>query len=72
MQANETIEDPDQEVRMDEEPAVDEVINDNDHSQDDIAPCQDRSKWFKQSPRLKTPDPKWSKDPNADAGPEQD
>nr|GFA65648.1 hypothetical protein [Tanacetum cinerariifolium] len=37
---------------------VDEVINVDDHSQYDSAPCQDRSKWFKQSPRPNSPDPK--------------
>ncbi|GJY32437.1 hypothetical protein Tco_0416906 [Tanacetum coccineum] len=59
-------------ARMHEEPAVDEVINVDDHSQDDSAPCQDRSRWFKKSPRPDSPDPEWIKDPNADAGQEQD
>ncbi|GKB88804.1 hypothetical protein Tco_0961076 [Tanacetum coccineum] len=56
----------------DEEPIVDEVINVNDHLQDDYAPCQDMSKWFKKSPRPGSPDPEWSKDLNANAGQEQD
>nr|GEZ48722.1 hypothetical protein [Tanacetum cinerariifolium] len=30
------------------------------------------SKWFKKSPRPDSPDPVWSKDPNANAGQEQD
>ncbi|GJV13722.1 hypothetical protein Tco_1355263 [Tanacetum coccineum] len=29
------------------------------------------STWFKQPPRPETPDPEWSKDPNADVGPKQ-
>ncbi|GJW55553.1 hypothetical protein Tco_0099638 [Tanacetum coccineum] len=37
----------------------------------DATPSQDRSKWFKQSPRHETPDLEWSKDPNADVGPKQ-
>ncbi|GJR58491.1 hypothetical protein Tco_1500653 [Tanacetum coccineum] len=65
----------DQEAVIDEEPAVDEVVNVDVRSQDNIAPTQDRSKWFKQSRRRETPtspDPVWSKDPNTDAGQEQD
>ncbi|GJR69866.1 hypothetical protein Tco_0015931 [Tanacetum coccineum] len=50
----------------DEEPVVDEVVNTEEHPQDDVGPSQDRSKWFKQSPRPETLDPEWSKDPNAD------
>ncbi|GJT78538.1 hypothetical protein Tco_1045263 [Tanacetum coccineum] len=30
------------------------------------------TKWFKKSPRPGSPDPEWSKDPNANAGQEQD
>ncbi|GJZ74531.1 hypothetical protein Tco_0638996 [Tanacetum coccineum] len=59
----------------DEEPIVDKVVNVDDRSQDNTAPRQDMSKWFKQSPRPETPetrDLEWSKDPNANAGPKQD
>ncbi|GKF77603.1 hypothetical protein Tco_0230073, partial [Tanacetum coccineum] len=72
IQVEETIKDPYQEVGMHEEPVIDEVINVNDHLQDDYAPCQDMSKWFKKSPRPGSPDPEWSKDLNANAGQEQD
>nr|GEX65778.1 hypothetical protein [Tanacetum cinerariifolium] len=71
VQAEETIKDPDQEGVMVEKPMVDEVVNDDDHSQDDITPCQDKSKWFKQSPRPEIPYPKWHKEPNEDDAPEQ-
>ncbi|GJS45797.1 hypothetical protein Tco_0595918 [Tanacetum coccineum] len=50
----------------DEEPVVDEVVNDGEHPHDDDTPSQDRSKWFKQSPRPETFDPNWHKEPNAD------
>ncbi|GKD56809.1 hypothetical protein Tco_1290196 [Tanacetum coccineum] len=62
LQAKETIEDSDQEGGMDEKPTVDEVVNNDDHSQDDTAPSQDKSKWFKRSPRPETPDLKWHKE----------
>ncbi|GKE46518.1 hypothetical protein Tco_1477776 [Tanacetum coccineum] len=62
LQSKKTIEDFDQEGGMDEKPTVDEVVNDDDHSQDDTAPSQDKSKWFKRSPRPETPDPKWHKE----------
>nr|GEY05312.1 hypothetical protein [Tanacetum cinerariifolium] len=42
VQADKALEDPDQEAEMKEELAVDEVINDDDHSQVDTAPSQDR------------------------------
>ncbi|GKD66482.1 hypothetical protein Tco_1308590 [Tanacetum coccineum] len=68
VQAKETIEEPGQEEAMnDEEPAVDEVVNTEEHPQDDAGLSQDRSKWFKQSPRPETPDPDWHKEPNANA-----
>ncbi|GKD37655.1 hypothetical protein Tco_1257862, partial [Tanacetum coccineum] len=72
VQADETVEVPDQEKAIDdEEPAVDEVVNTEEHPQDDVGLNHDRSKWFKQPPRPETLDPEWSKDPNADVGPEQ-
>ncbi|GKB20434.1 hypothetical protein Tco_0854357 [Tanacetum coccineum] len=72
VQAEGTIEEPDQEEALDdEEPVADEVVNTEEHPQDDLGPSQDRSKRFKQSPRPETLDPEWSKDPNADVGPEQ-
>nr|GEU64032.1 hypothetical protein [Tanacetum cinerariifolium] len=71
VQAEETVKELDQEVEMnDEEPAMDEVVNYGKYPHDDTAPSQDRSKWFKQSPRPETPDPDWHKEPNADDGPE--
>ncbi|GJV53394.1 hypothetical protein Tco_1449135 [Tanacetum coccineum] len=76
VQAEETVKKLDQEVAInDEEPVVDEVVNDGEHPHDDDTPSQDRSKWFKQSPRPETFDPDWHKEPNADDmlddGPEQ-
>ncbi|GKC44267.1 hypothetical protein Tco_1061989, partial [Tanacetum coccineum] len=71
MQAEETIKDPDNEAGMDEEPAVDEVVNVDDQSQVDTALCQDRSKWFKQSLMPETPDLEWHKEPNENDAPEQ-
>ncbi|GJR91958.1 hypothetical protein Tco_0215969 [Tanacetum coccineum] len=71
MKAEETIKDPDNEAGMDKEPAVDEVVNVDDQSQDDTALCQDRSKWFKQSLRPETPDLEWHKEPNENDTPEQ-
>nr|GEY00049.1 hypothetical protein [Tanacetum cinerariifolium] len=64
MQAEETIEDHDQEAGMDEERTVNEVVNVDDHPQDDSSSCQDKSKWFNQSPRPETPYPEWHKEPN--------
>ncbi|GKB82541.1 hypothetical protein Tco_0949436 [Tanacetum coccineum] len=70
VQADEIIKEPVQEMaKDDEEPAEDEVVNDDKHPHDDAATGQDRSKWFKQSPRPETPDPDWHKEPNADYGP---
>nr|GEW50776.1 hypothetical protein [Tanacetum cinerariifolium] len=66
------VEEPNQEEALDdEEPVVDEVVNTKEHPQDDVGTSQDRSKWFNQSPRPGTLDPEWSKDPNANVGPEQ-
>ncbi|GJS14074.1 hypothetical protein Tco_0408546 [Tanacetum coccineum] len=71
VQEDETVEVPDQEeVIDDEEPIVDEVVNTEEHPQDDVGLNHDRSKWFKQTPRPETLDPEWSKDPNTDVGPE--
>ncbi|GKC80380.1 hypothetical protein Tco_1131154, partial [Tanacetum coccineum] len=71
VQADETVKELDQEEAMDdEEPGVDEVVNNEEHPQDDARLSQDRSKWFKQPPRPETPDPEWSKNPNAYARPE--
>ncbi|GKA78080.1 hypothetical protein Tco_0784617 [Tanacetum coccineum] len=67
VQTEETVKKLDQEVAInDEEPVVDEVVNDGEHPHDDDTPSQDRSKWFKQSPRPETFDPNWHKEPNAD------
>ncbi|GJS57717.1 hypothetical protein Tco_0652501 [Tanacetum coccineum] len=72
VQADETIEEPVQEMTMDdEELAKDEVVNDDKHPHEETAPSQDRSKWFKQSLRPETPDPDWHKESNADDGLEQ-
>ncbi|GJU52950.1 hypothetical protein Tco_1226664 [Tanacetum coccineum] len=37
----------------------------------EVAMDIDKSTWFTQPPRLETPNPEWSKDPNANVGPEQ-
>nr|GEV78770.1 hypothetical protein [Tanacetum cinerariifolium] len=58
VQPDEAVEEHGQEEAIDdEEPAVDEVVNTEEHPQDDVGPSQDRSNWFKQPTRLKTPDP---------------
>ncbi|GJU27759.1 hypothetical protein Tco_1166380 [Tanacetum coccineum] len=40
-------------------------------SKDDADPKNNKSTWFKQPPRLETPDPEWNKDKIVDDGPEQ-
>ncbi|GJY40636.1 hypothetical protein Tco_0427906 [Tanacetum coccineum] len=68
----ELVKEPIHEVAMDvEEPILDDVVNDVDQPQHDINPKNDKSTWFKQSPRPKTPDPEWNKDKNVDDGLEQ-
>ncbi|GJR48826.1 hypothetical protein Tco_1316929 [Tanacetum coccineum] len=47
----------------------DEVVNVEEHPQDDVAPKE--VYLFKQPPRQETPDPKWQKELNAADGPEQ-
>ncbi|GJT33594.1 hypothetical protein Tco_0924013 [Tanacetum coccineum] len=70
--AEELVKEPIHEVAMDvEEPILDDVVNDVDQPQHDINPKNDKSTWFKQSPRPKTPDPEWNKDKNVDDGLEQ-
>ncbi|GKC49482.1 hypothetical protein Tco_1072227, partial [Tanacetum coccineum] len=72
VQAEETVEELDHEEAMDdEELVVNEMVNTKGHPQDDAGMSQDRSNWFKQPPRPKTPDPEWSKDPNTNVRPEQ-
>ncbi|GKA86936.1 hypothetical protein Tco_0808647 [Tanacetum coccineum] len=67
VQAEKIVAEHTQEVPMDtEEPSFDDVVNDADQSQDDTAPKKDTSNWFKQPPTPESPDPEWSKDPNAD------
>nr|GEY85056.1 retrovirus-related Pol polyprotein from transposon TNT 1-94 [Tanacetum cinerariifolium] len=69
MQAEETVEEPIQEMAMD----VKELVNDEvvkEHLQGDAAPKQDKSNWFMQPPRLETPVLEWQKEPNADDGSE--
>ncbi|GJX86682.1 hypothetical protein Tco_0337456 [Tanacetum coccineum] len=48
----------------------DDVVNVEEQPQDDAAPKQDNSIWFKQDARPETPDPEWHKVPNADDAPE--
>ncbi|GJU76944.1 hypothetical protein Tco_1274014, partial [Tanacetum coccineum] len=68
----ELVKEPIHEVAMDvEEPILDDVVNDVEQPQHDINPKNDKSTWFKQSPRPKTPDPEWNKDKNVDDGLEQ-
>ncbi|GJZ42397.1 hypothetical protein Tco_0589283 [Tanacetum coccineum] len=47
------------------------VANDADQPQDDYAPREDNSTWFKQPPRPETPNPDWNTVKAADVGPEQ-
>ncbi|GKF36980.1 hypothetical protein Tco_0113738 [Tanacetum coccineum] len=70
--AEEIVEELAKEMAMDvEEPSFDDVVNDVDQPYDDTALKKDTSNWFKQPPRLETPDPEWNKDPNVDYGPKQ-
>ncbi|GJV61349.1 retrovirus-related pol polyprotein from transposon TNT 1-94 [Tanacetum coccineum] len=62
----ELIEEPIAEVAMDdlETNANEDVVNDADRPQDDVAPKTNkpsRDTWFKQPPRPPTPDPEWNK-----------
>ncbi|GJX11793.1 hypothetical protein Tco_0201652 [Tanacetum coccineum] len=71
VQADDIVEVLNQEEAIDnEEPAVVEVVNTKEHPEDDDGLNHDWSKWSKQPPRPETLDPEWSKDPNADVGPE--
>nr|GEU86116.1 hypothetical protein [Tanacetum cinerariifolium] len=55
--AKELVEEPVHEVAMDvEEPILDDVVNDANQPQHDVDPKNDKSTWFKQSPKPKTPD----------------
>ncbi|GJU14700.1 hypothetical protein Tco_1142666 [Tanacetum coccineum] len=56
-----------------EEPSQYVVVDTEEQTNDDAAPTQDRSKWFKQDAvvRPETPDPEWYKGPNADDSPEK-
>ncbi|GKB52203.1 hypothetical protein Tco_0902956 [Tanacetum coccineum] len=66
----ETVEEPVLEVAIDvEEPILDDVVNDANQPQDDVDPKKDKSIWFKQPPRLETPDAEWKKELNANDGP---
>ncbi|GKC84142.1 hypothetical protein Tco_1139859 [Tanacetum coccineum] len=68
----ETVEEHVQEVPMDlEVPTVDDVVNNDDQPQDDVALSKDNTTWFKQPPRPPTPDPEWNKDKVAHDGPKQ-
>ncbi|GKG64159.1 hypothetical protein Tco_0651260, partial [Tanacetum coccineum] len=42
-----------------------------DQTNDDVAPTQDRCKWFKQDVvvSLETPNPEWYKEPNSNDAP---
>ncbi|GJY73976.1 hypothetical protein Tco_0478407 [Tanacetum coccineum] len=51
VQADEALEDPDKEAEMEEEPAVNDVINDDDHSQDDTAPRLEQD-WFSELEKI--------------------
>ncbi|GKD96993.1 hypothetical protein Tco_1380890 [Tanacetum coccineum] len=54
-----------------EEPTVNDVVNEANQPQDDGAPKQGKTDWFKQPPRPPTPDPVWNQDKSIDNGPEQ-
>ncbi|GJX09811.1 hypothetical protein Tco_0199670 [Tanacetum coccineum] len=54
-----------------EEPALDDMINDADQPQDDVAPKHGNSTWFKQPSRPPTLDLKWNKDKKINDGTEQ-
>ncbi|GJZ42112.1 hypothetical protein Tco_0588998 [Tanacetum coccineum] len=63
---HELIEEPIAEVVMDdlETTANEDVVNDANRHQDNVAPKTDKSSrdtWFKQPPRPPTPDPEWNK-----------
>ncbi|GJR72532.1 hypothetical protein Tco_0084897 [Tanacetum coccineum] len=65
-------EEPLHEAKMDvEEPALDDVINDANQPQDDVAPKHGNSTWFKQPSRPPTLDLEWNKDKKFNDGTEQ-
>ncbi|GKE09815.1 hypothetical protein Tco_1413366, partial [Tanacetum coccineum] len=49
----------------------DEVVHDKEQPHDNSGPKQDKSTWFKQSPRPETLDPEWKKDLTIHDRPEQ-
>nr|GEV04140.1 hypothetical protein [Tanacetum cinerariifolium] len=50
---------------------LDDVVYEVDQPQDDADPKNDKSTWFKQPPRLETPNPWWNKDQTISDEPEQ-
>ncbi|GJU32605.1 hypothetical protein Tco_1176194 [Tanacetum coccineum] len=60
---HELIEEPIAEVVMDdlETTANEDVVNDANRHQDNVAPKINKDTWFKQPPRPSTPDPEWNK-----------
>ncbi|GKC93074.1 hypothetical protein Tco_1158516, partial [Tanacetum coccineum] len=61
--AQEPIEEPIAEVVMDDQETTEyeDVVNDADRPQDNVAPKINKDTWFKQPPRPSTPDPEWNK-----------
>ncbi|GKD83470.1 hypothetical protein Tco_1350309 [Tanacetum coccineum] len=61
--AQEPIEEPIAEVVMDDQETTEyeDVVNDANRPQDNVAPKINKDTWFKQPPRPSTPDPEWNK-----------
>ncbi|GKB98960.1 hypothetical protein Tco_0985097 [Tanacetum coccineum] len=71
MNEEETVHDAAMEADQAMDADEDEVANVEEYPQDDATSKQDKSTWFKQPPRPKTPNPEWHKDLTVNDGPEQ-